>query len=393
MNKNILNTGVQDFILKNIDTDIMSVILKKPPFSEISAQELAQQIETKKKCKNKLPLWYKTPNIYYPSRLNFEQSSSETTAKYKSKIIHGKSLLDLTGGFGIDSYFFSKKVDHITYNEVDKELATITDHNLKVLGVKNYTTFNNDAITFLQKNNQYFDWIYLDPSRRDYKKNKVFRLEDCQPDITQNLELIFNRTNYVLLKTSPLLDITLGLKSLTFVKEIHIVAINNEVKELLWVLEKGFKATAVIKTINYGKANKKEVFNFKISDEKNVTSKFAPPQNFLFEPNAAILKSGGFKIIGEKLGLTKISQHTHLYSNDELIDFPGRSFKIEQITKYSKKNVKELQITKANVTTRNFPLSVAQLRQKFKIADGGSLFLFFYKNIDNQHQILICSKI
>lgn len=392
MNNLILNTGVQEFILKNLNTDIMSVLLRKPIFSIITNKELAEQIEAKGKCKKKLPTWFNTPKIYYPNKLNIEQTSSEITARYKAQIVSGKSLADLTGGFGIDSYFFSKKMHAISYNEIDQNLAEIAAHNFKILGAKNIKISSSDAQVFLKQPNQHFDWVYMDPSRRNNAKGKVFMLKDCVPDVTNNLELLFKQTDCVLLKTAPLLDITKGLKSLKCVKEIHVIAVNNEVKELLWVLDKDFKNAILARTINFTKTGQQN-FDFKISDEKTIVSAYEHPQKYLYEPNAAILKSGGFKIIGHKLKLNKLGTHTHLYTSKNLIDFPGRRFQIDSVIPYSKNTLKELRINRANITTRNFPSSVAQIRKKFKIKDGGNCYLFFIKNKDEKHQILVCSRL
>ena len=188
MNKNILNTGVQVFINNNLNTDILSVLLAKPHFEGLSQKELAEQIEAKKKCKNKLPAWYNTPNIYYPKKLHIEQSSSEITAKYKAGIVSGKLLLDLTGGIGVDSYYFSKKIDEVVHCEWNKELHEIATYNYEVLKRSNIHTHHIDGLSFLENSKLEFDWIYLDPSRRDDSKKKVFQLSDCTPDITKNLE-------------------------------------------------------------------------------------------------------------------------------------------------------------------------------------------------------------
>ncbi len=392
MNKNILTTGAQDFISKNLNTDIMSVLLKKSTFDEISSKELVVQIEAKKKCIKKLPTWFKTPKIYYAKKLNIEQTSSEVTAQYKSQIISGKSLVDLTGGFGIDSYFFSKKIDTVTYNELDQNLAEIATHNFEILGVKNIHISTLDAITFLAHADQHFDWVYVDPSRRNEIKGKVFLLEDCLPDVTEHLELLFDKTDQVLLKTAPLLDISMGIRALQHVAEVHVVAVNNDVKELLWVLKKGYIGAIAVKTINFTNTGE-EIFDFKLSSEKAIISKFAHPQNYLYEPNSAILKSGGFKIIGDQLQLHKLGEHTHLFTSRQLFEFPGRRFRIEKVLDYTKAGLKELQLEKANITTRNFPISVADIRKKFKIKDGGEFFLFFFKNYTYKYQILICYKV
>ncbi len=370
----------------------MSVLFKNSNFDAISSKELAQQIEGRKKCQKKLPTWFNTPKIYYPKKVNIEQTSSEITAQYKRDIVSGKSLVDLTGGFGVDSYFFSQKIDTVFHCELDSELTKIATHNFDLLGAKNIRVLSQDGISFLQNSKQQFDWIFIDPSRRNNSKGKVFLLADCKPDVTKHLDLFFNKTKNILLKTSPLLDITSGIKSLRNAKEIHVVAVNNEVKELLWVLKKDYKNEIKITTTNITKP-KNERFDFVLSDENKALAQLALPQKYIYEPNAAILKSGAFKAIGQQYQVFKLHQNTHLYTSQTLIDWPGRSFKILNVLPYNKKILKNLELQKANITVRNFPESVATIRKKFKIIDGGNTYLFFFKNCKEHYQILICSKV
>lgn len=392
MNKAILNTGVQDFIHKNWNTDIVSVLLKKQLFEGVSQKELAEQLEAKKKCKDKLPSWFNTLNIYYPNKLNIEQTSSEQTARYKSKLINGKTILDVTGGFGVDSYFFSKQIDTVFHCEINSELSEIAKHNFEVFGQNNITCIPDDGIQFLKSTIQKFDWIYIDPSRRNNDKGKVFLLKDCLPNLPENLQALFEKTKNVLVKTSPLLDISQSIKELDFVKEIHVVAINNEVKELLYVLEHGFKKDITINAINLIQ-DQEVFFSFSLHEEPSVVVTYNNPEKYLYEPNSAILKSGGFKSVAKAYGIKKLHQHSHLYTSEVLIDFPGRRFEIRTVLPYSKNALKELKISKANITTRNFPASVAALRKKHKIKDGGDVYLFFTTNLDNKHIVIISNKV
>ena len=392
MNKNILNTGVQDFINYNLTTDIVSVLLKKSVFDTISSKELAEQIEAKNKCKYKLPSWYKTKKIYYPNKLNIEQCSSELTADYKAQIVGGKSLVDLTGGFGVDSYYFSKKIGQVFHCEINENLSKIAAHNFDVLGGMNTEVIPLNGLDFLQHSNEEYDWIYVDPSRRSESKRKVFLLSDCTPDIMEHLEFLFKKSKNILLKTSPLLDISSGLKQLKNVKEIHVVAVNNEVKELLWVLQDGFVNDVMVKTINL-KKGLNETYDFTWSEEKRTSLTFTKPQNFLYEPNAAILKAGAFKLIAKNFKVSKLNPHSHLYTSEELVEFPGRSFKIENVIDYNKKELKKLRDTKANITIRNFPENVANIRKRFNIKDGGDDYLFFTTLNKNQLIVIKCTKI
>ena len=391
MNKEILNTGVQEFIKNNYNTDIMSVLLKKPFFSRVSQKELAEQLEAKKKCRNKLPLWFNTPQIYYPNKLNIEQTSSEETASYKASIVNGKSLVDLTAGLGVDSFFFSQKINTVFHCELNAGLSEIAAYNFKILEVKNIKSIANDGLIFLQNTNQPLDWIYADPSRRNDLKEKVFRLSDCLPNVIEHLDLLFSKSNNILLKSSPLLDISVGVGELRFVKEIHVVATNNEVKELLWVLEKDFIGAITIKTLNI-KSSHNEIFNFKWEEEKDTISSLSQPLAYLYEPNASILKSGGFKLVGKEFNLYKLHEHTHLYTSNELIDFPGRRFKILRSIAYNKKGLQAMRNQKANITLRNFPQSVKSIRSKFKIKDGGDTYLFFTTDYEGTHIVLECIK-
>lgn len=392
MNKNILNTGVQHFINENLSTDIVSVLLKKVTFDGVSTKELVQQIAAKKKSALKLPTWFMTPRIYYPDKLNVEQTSSETTAQYKAILVNGKSMLDLTGGYGVDDYFFSKKMEEVVHCEIDKNLSEIAAYNYGILGVENIRCIPKDGLEYLKESTQKFDWIYIDPSRRNDVKGKVFMLSDCLPDVPNNLSFIFEKASHILIKTSPLLDFTIGKNELRSVKEIHVVAVKNEVKELLWIMEKDYHGEIRIKTINFNPDGHEE-FEFDWVDEKRNIAQLGPPQTYLYEPNAAILKSGAFKTVGNSYGLKKLHEHSHLYSSERLVAFPGRTFKIEKILPYNKKAIQQLGIQKANVTTRNFPETVERIRKKHKLKDGGDIYLFFTTTHNGNLNVLLCSKI
>lgn len=370
----------------------MSVLLKKPIFEGISNHELAQQLEARKKCEKKLPFWFGTPRIYYPNKLNIEQTSSEITARYKSEIVSGKSLLDATGGFGVDSYYFSQKIAQVFHCEIDENLSEIAGHNFEVLGAENIKTVPTDGMEFLKDAETRFDWIYLDPSRRNDSKGKVFHLSDCTPNVLDDLELLFTKSNNILIKTSPLLDFSMGIAELKNVQEIHVIAVNNEVKELLWVLRKGYAAEIAVKTINLSKTGK-QTFEFMVHEEKNASPTYSLPLSYIYVPNAAVLKSGAFQMVANRYRLNKLHVNTHLYTSDSLIDFPGKRFKLDDAVPYSKGNMKRLGIDKANIGIRNFSESVAEIRKKFKITDGGDRYLFFVTDSNDVRTVLCCTKI
>lgn len=391
MNNALLNIEFQEFINKHLNSDITSILLKGISFSNIDTKDVIEQIEAKKKCKNKLPIWFNTQQIYYPNKLNIEQTSSEQTAQYKSNLIHGDSLIDLTGGFGVDCYYFSKHFRVVTHCEMDKYLSEIVSHNYKTLNVPSIKIVNCDGIQFLKENQQTYDWIYLDPSRRHESKGRVFFLKDCLPNIPESIDFLFMQSKNIMIKTSPLLDISIGINELKFVKEIHVVAVENEVKEMLWILEYNYESDIKITTVNLKKNNTK-TFAFKLNEETEEEVKYSEPLTYLYEPNAAILKSGGFKSVSSQLKVFKLHINSHLYTHDNLIDFPGRRFKIDRIFTYSKHIKSELP-AKANITIRNFTETVADLRKKFKISEGGNSYLFFTTNLKNEKIILICSKV
>jgi hypothetical protein len=392
LNKAILKTGVQDFTKNNYNTDILSVLLSRPVFADISQQELAQQLEGVKKAESKLPTWFSAKGIYYPTGVQMEQTSSEITAAYKAGLVTGKWLADLTGGFGVDTFFFSQRIPNVVSCEQEGELHEIAKHNAQVLGHSQVDFRHQDGIDFLQTSGRVFDWIYLDPGRRDDGAKKVFLLSDCQPDILQHLDLLLEKSEHLLIKTSPMLDLSAGIGQLKKVEEIHVVAVRNEVKELLWILGKETgKEDIRIKTINLTPAGD-ETFEFLRTEEPDAECRFSLPAKFLYEPNSAILKAGAFKLLCPAFGVDKIQEHSHLYTSEVLMDFPGRTFRIKKVYPYNRKTLRPFKGKKANVTTRNFPETVAQIRKKLDLKDGGDIYLFFTTNNLGERIVIQCIK-
>lgn len=390
MNDRILNTEIQKFINKNLHKDPVKLVLKGSSFFDVSIKEIVEQIISKKKCEKKLPTWFQSENIFYPNKLNIEQTSSEITAKYKAGLISGDSIIDITGGFGVDCFAFAEKFKEVTHCEINTELSAIADHNFKILGIENIKIIAKSGMDYLDSSDKTFDWIYADPSRRNDKKGKVFLLEDCLPNIPKNLEALFQFTNNILLKTSPVLDISSAVFELKYVKEIHIIAIQNEVKEVLYILEKKYNERIQFKTINITK-EQDQIFEFNVMDEE---VNYSHPLKYLYEPNAAILKAGGFVEVSVMLNIPKLHIHSHLYTSKQLIDFPGRRFNILKNIPYNKKGLlKLISSKKANITTRNFPETVAQIRKKTGLKEGGDIYLFFTTNLEGDRKVLICEKI
>ncbi|MDJ0645827.1 MAG: class I SAM-dependent methyltransferase [Flavobacteriaceae bacterium] len=390
MNTKILHKDVQDFINEHLKTDLTKLIFKGSPFDGITIQELAAQIEVKKRCEKKLPTWFETENIYYPNKLNIEQSSSGATANYKSGLLSGNSIIDITGGFGVDAFYFSKRFKEVTHCELNYELSQIAAHNFKQLNASIHT-ISQDGLGYLKSQNPHYDWIYVDPSRRNEAKGKVFLLSDCLPNIPEVLSFLFEHSDAILIKASPILDISNAVNELNFVSEVHIVALDNEVKELLFILHKGYTDSIQVKTANI-KTNTTEYFNRALN--ANVKPDFSVPLSYLYEPNAAILKAGFFNEVSSQLNVFKLHKNSHLYTSNKLIEFPGRRFIIKHQLSYDKKSLKRfIPSKKANFTTRNFPEKVAQIRKKTGIKEGGNDYVFFTTDLNNKRIVLICEKV
>lgn len=391
MIQEILKSEVQDFIEANIHKDISKLAFQKNPFPTIDYALLLNQIAAKSKSEHKLPTWYNSKGIVYPPKISVEQTSSEDTAAYKTTIVYGETLIDLTGGFGVDAYFFSKKIKSVVHCEMNVSLSEIVKHNFETLHAKNIECLAGDSYDILQQLERKFDWMYIDPSRRSDVKGKVFLLKDCQPNVPELQEFYFGYADNLLMKTAPILDLAAGLSELSNVKAIHIVAVENEVKELLWEISKNYSGKVAIKTINLAK-DKIEKLDF--AYDENESAHYALPKKYLYEPNSAIMKSGFFDAVGRKFDLDKLHPHSHLYTSEQLTDFPGRNFQIENTIAYNKTEMKKfLSGKKANLTTRNFPESVEQIRKKWKINDGGSLYCFFTTDMNNDKIVVLCTKI
>lgn len=391
MSDSILKPEIQAFINANLGKDLTKLALQKNPFPDVDWREILNQIAAKSKAKDKLPTWFSTNEIMYPSKVSVEQTSSEKTALYKSNLVSGGKLIDLTGGFGIDDYYFSKKMSQVIHCEINPGLSEIVKHNFEKLQVSNVRCFAADSFDVLQNSDAMYDWIYIDPSRRNDAKGKVFLLKDCLPNVPELLDFYFKYSEKILVKTAPILDISAGLSELHYVKKIHIVAIENEVKELLWEISKNHDGKISIETANILK-DSIEYFDFILDEDQTAT--FSLPKKYLYEPNSAIMKSGGFDEISVQFDLGKLQQHSHLYTSDELIAFPGRIFEIQKQIPYSKSDMKTfLENQKANITTRNFPDSVETIRKKWKIKDGGTQYCFFTTDANHNKIVLICSKI
>ena len=376
--ESIIKPNVQKFIYEHENIDEKTLVLKEKIIEGVESSLVAQQIVGRRKAKMKLPLFYNTSQIVYPPSINLEQCSSEVAAKFKSSLVKkGRKFVDLTGGFGVDFFFLSKRFDESHYVEPNEELFAFAKNNLSALGAHHIYYHNTSAEDFLTSNDGQFDLIFIDPSRRTIGNHKVFKLSDCVPEITKLQHDLFSRTEYLFIKASPLLDIQVGMKELSFVERVIVVSVENECKELLFLCKKGVDKEPSIETINLLSNGRIDTFSFQFTEEQKEVAKFSDPLLYLYEPNSSILKAGAFKTIANRFHLNKIHPNTHFYTSEILIkNFPGRIFQIESFVKPEMKILKQYFPDEyANITTRNYPLSPQQLKVKTKLKDGGEKFL------------------
>jgi protein-L-isoaspartate O-methyltransferase len=400
LNRAILDTAVQEYINAHLKDDVHRIVMSSVPFEAVTAQELAGQIAAKNRSEKKLPLWFNTAGIYYPQLLSIEQCSSEKTAIYKSTLILGRKVLDLTGGFGVDSAFFSKIAETVTHCELLPELSEIAAHNARMLKLSNIEFLNTDGLEYLQTTTKTFSTIYIDPARRG-RAGKVFMLKDCSPNVVEKLDLLLTKASRVIIKTSPLLDISAGIRELKDVSEVQIISVKNECKELLFILEPGAKEQSTkITSVTINESIKKVTFAKSVVDSRlSILSEVpqATPtsrtetigntlpkalenglKTYLYEPDVALLKSGAFDAIAELFNLEKLDSQTQLYTADHFTPkFPGRIFILEDL--FTKKELKKQKELTGNVIVRNYPAKAEELIKAFKIKSSGKEFLIFTK--------------
>ena len=371
-----MGNKIQDFINANLNTDLHSLLLKKSPFPEVSMQEIVQQIKGKKVAEKKFSFLNQN-DIIFPPNLNLEQASSQNTAEFKAQFFKGEKFIDLTCGFGIDAYFLSQNFKETTLVEQNEALLEVVKHNWKVLG-RNANFINQKLEDFLNENNQKFDLIYLDPARRDNYNRKVFLLEDLSPNLIEIQEKLTELSDEILVKLSPLIDLQHLVSSLQNIAKIWIVAVKNEVKEVLIYLEKTENQPG-ISCVNL-QSNEPD-FNFYFSEEKAVVVEYTSPQKYLYIANNSVYKSGAFNLISKRFNLSKLHQNTHLYTSESKIDaFSGRIFMVEEL---SPKEIKKGE--QYNIITKNYPLKPDEIKKKYKIKDGGEDYLIFCTSVKGKH--------
>lgn len=381
INHTITTPEFQEFLLSIEKQDIRTIGLKKSPFPTVSASEIAQQLKGLQVAKHKFPTFYQTKGIYFPPSINLEQASSEATAQYKSSLVNGRKLIDLTAGLGIDSIAFSQSFDEVIHVEQNPELSEIVQHNVNTLG-RNIKCFNGTFEEYFNQNpDEKYDVIYLDPARRNDAGRK-FILEDLEPNILEYIPIFFEKSNQIIVKLSPLLDLSLTIQQIPSIKEIHLVALKNEVKDFLILLEKDFTTTNP-KIVCVNLESNQDIFSYNFEEESQTIAAFSSVKKYIYEPNVSILKAGAFKKIGATYGVYKLHQNTHLYTSDQFIEnFPGRIFEVNDHIKNPKKEIAK---SKANLLVKNYPENIDLIKKKFKINDGGETTLIFTQSIEGIH--------
>ncbi|GJM62140.1 THUMP-like domain-containing protein [Persicobacter diffluens] len=383
---------IQQFIKDHAEHDPFSLGLKAKQFPDFPMRLITEQIQARQKAKSKLPSWYQTEGIIFPPLLSMEQCSSEATARYKARVIKGDRLLDLTGGSAVDTYYIGQNFQSVVYTEIWEELFQRSQHNLQTLGADHIKCHFGDGVDYL-KTQAEFDVIFLDPYRRDEQKNKVFLLSDCLPNVIELQALLLKKGKDVWIKASPMLDIKGALQQLPQIQEVHVIAVQNDCKEVLFRMNKESRKDIQFFTTNLLPNGKSQDLSYSQIEETTAEAPLSEPLQYLYEPNVAIMKAGGFKIVAEQYQLKKLHPHSHLYTSEKLVPgFPGRSFLIEGVEAVNKKIIKKYcKDGKANLAIRNFPSTVADLRKKLKLKEGGENYLFA-TTLKDDKKVLIFTK-
>lgn len=370
-----LNEITKQFIRENLNADVPTLALKKAPVGTDVSLAL-RQIAARQLLQKKVPQWAENEDLLFPVHLSIEQCSSEATARYKANLLKGDTFADLTGGLGIDSYFLSQNFQQADYVERQAELCDLARHNFAVLEA-DIKVWNETAEEYLKECGQK-DCIFVDPARRDEHGRKTVSIGDCTPDVVALQDVLLENATTVMVKLSPMLDINQALEELHHVKEVHVVAVANECKELDFIMERGYQGEPQLVCVNL--LTDQPEMRFALEEERNCQCKMADSVlQYLYEPHPALMKAGCFKLLTERFAVLKLHKNSNLYTSDQLVpDFPGRIFEVEGWAAYHKKIKQELlvDVDKASIAVRNFPLTVAELRKALKIGDGDEVYLF-----------------
>ena len=398
-----MNAETRHFIEQNLDADVRQLALKGCRDEMVDMTLALQQIAGRQAARRKLPTWAALDGILYPPHLGMEQCSSEQTAVYKrsvvSSIIAPKAsegtLIDLTGGFGVDFSFLATLFKRAVYVERQEELCQLAHHNFEVLGINAEVVCGNGE-AFLHQLTEHVTMIFLDPARRDANGARTYGISDCTPDVITLRDELLQKADYVMLKLSPMLDWRKAVVDLgeEWVREVHIVSTGGECKELLLVLTKE-NSKEGLHLVCKNDEQSFEVHQASTA-EPCLYQSVISPSSYLYEPNASVMKAGCFAELSAHFGIGQLSQNSHLFVAEQPIEeFPGRTFRIIDVSTMNKRELKEkiAPLKQANITVRNFPLSVAELRKRLKISEGGSNYIFATTLANGDHVLIICERL
>ena len=385
-----MNQATLEFIRQHAAEDVrqLAFLGKKNP--EVDLTYALDQIAGRQKARTKIPSWAAIDGITYPPHLSMEQCSSEQTARYKAKIAGtGDRIVDLTAGFGVDMAFMAEGFSEAIHIEQMPQLCAISSTNYEVLGLNHIKVVNGNGVDYLHQLD-HADLIFIDPARRDEHGARTYGIADCTPNVLEIIDEMLEKAPRVMIKLSPMLDWQKAATDIGRVSQVHIVSVANECKELLLVVERDSKPLQIFCV------NDDQVFSYSSTDEIGNFAPQASEPQYLYEPNASVMKAGCFQLLSTRFGISQPDKNSHLFLSDKPIaDFPGRGFTIERTSTMNKKELKTTLagISQANIATRNFPLSVAELRKRLKLKDGGDTYIFATTSAQKGHLLLVCRKI
>lgn len=386
-----MNEATLEFIRIHADEDVrqLAFLGKKNP--EVDMAYALDQIAGRQKARVKIPSWASIDGIVYPPHISMEQCSSEQTARYKARIAgNGEKIVDLTAGFGVDMAFMSAGFKQAVHVEMQPQLCAISSENYKHLGLNHVQVVCSDGVGYLHQM-EHADLIFIDPARRDQHGARTYGIADCTPNVLEIIDEMLQKADRVMIKLSPMLDWQKTVADVGNVSQVHIVSVGNECKELLLEVKKGKDEKVKVFCVNDD-----QVFSYEIGETHPFTPSPLHSFTFLYEPNASVMKAGCFNLISHRFGITQPDANSHLFLSDKLVEgFPGRGFVIERVSTMNKRELKEALagIDKANVAVRNFPLSVADLRKRLKLKDGGDVYIFATTDAKKGHLVMVCRKI
>ena len=392
------NNELKAFIFNHRTDDPLTLALQQNKYPHIDMKFVVQQVEGYRMAKDKIPSLALCSDFIYPPKLNREQCSSEITAIFKAKeYAQGKTIADITGGLGIDSIFMATVAENVTYIEQNKELHDIAKHNFQSLSKSNICCHCGDGTLFLAETDKHFDLIYIDPARRDDHGRKVSAFENCTPNILDNLDLLLSKSKLLLIKSSPMIDISMALSQLRNVISITVLAVRNECKEVLFLCSKETtNSSTIYHCVNIKTDSSVDKLSFLKETETGLSIPYSKTiEKYIYDPNVSLLKGGAFKTVAHKYNVSKLHRNTHLYTSSEIVkDFPGRVFQVIKELRPSTKNITDdLPDGKAHVITRNYPISSQELQKKLRLKEGGELFVIGLTKHDEKKALLLCSKV